>query len=135
MNINGSESALAAVTSAMLHARPELALLAALVGRFDAAIGRLDAIEAKLAAPIPHAADVQRTGIKAKETAARLEAVGIKPALGPDDWKPIVGRSRREVDRLRSEGKIPKPDFYSGRSPRWHAATAQAWLASQGGKK
>ena len=41
----------------------------------------------------------------------------------------------RTVDRMRSSGRLPKPDLIVGRrSPRWRAATIRAWIES-GGKE
>jgi hypothetical protein len=63
----------------------------------------------------------------------RLAAAGIEPALKIDDWARALSCSRREVERLRSSGKLPRPDFFVGsRSPRWHASTARRWLERGG---
>jgi hypothetical protein len=62
----------------------------------------------------------------------RLAAAGIEPALTIDDWARALSCSRRGVERLRSAGKLPRPDFHAGRCPRWHAATVRAWLARGG---
>jgi hypothetical protein len=62
----------------------------------------------------------------------RLAAAGIEPALTLDDWARALSCSRRGVERLKSSGKLPRPDFHAGRCPRWHAATVRAWLARGG---
>jgi hypothetical protein len=61
-----------------------------------------------------------------------LAAAGIEPAFAIDDWRRVLACSRRAVERLRSAGKLPRPDFKVGRCPRWHAATVRAWLAGGG---
>jgi hypothetical protein len=59
---------------------------------------------------------------------ARLALAGIEPALTLDDWPFILNCSRREVERLKSAGELPSPDFFVGRLPRWRAATVRAHL-------
>jgi hypothetical protein len=66
------------------------------------------------------------------DSLARLALAGIEPPIEPDDWALILKVSRREVDRLRSAGKLPKADFYVGRSPRWLASTTRAFLEGGG---
>lgn len=36
--------------------------------------------------------------------------------------------STRTIDRRVDEGKLPPPDLYVGRQPRWKLATIEAWL-------
>jgi hypothetical protein len=57
----------------------------------------------------------------------------IEPMLSIDDLATILKCSRRLVERLRSAGKVPKPDFHVGRCPRWKAETVRLWIA-RGGK-
>jgi hypothetical protein len=106
------------------QARPEE------VERLASLVARLESLEARLSAP-PAAPDAgPRPGIPTglAESLARLALAGIEPPLEPDDWALILKVSRREVDRLRSAGRLPKADFYLGRSPRWCAATARDWM-------
>jgi predicted DNA-binding transcriptional regulator AlpA len=56
----------------------------------------------------------------------------IEPMLCIDDLAAILSCSRRLVERMRSGGKVPKPDFHAGRCPRWRAATIRAWIESGG---
>jgi hypothetical protein len=83
-----------------------------------ATIPRLELAEVRSpgAAPPPAAVD-------------RLAAAGIEPALVIEDWARAFSCSRREIERMRSAGKLPKPDFYVGRrSPRWLAETVRAFI-------
>jgi len=57
----------------------------------------------------------------------------IEPMLGIDDLAAILSCSRRLVERMRSAGKVPKPDIHVGRCPRWKPATIRAWI-ERGGK-
>ncbi len=61
------------------------------------------------------------------------QPAGFEPMLGIDDLAALLSCSRRLIDRLRSAGKVPKPDIQIGRMPRWKAATIRAWI-ERGGK-
>ena len=63
----------------------------------------------------------------------RTLPAGIEPMLGIDDLAAILSCSRRHVERMRSGGKVPKPDIKIGRMSRWKAATIRAWI-ERGGK-
>ena len=110
------------ISEHVLQERLDLRLLAAI-------LERLVSIEVKLSSPAPS------TTLKPKvaEAIARLATQGIEPTCETDDWAVVLNISRREVDRLRSGGILPAPDFHVGRSARWNAATVRAWL--EGGKK
>jgi hypothetical protein len=121
----------------LLRERPDLQLLAVAVERLDSIIKTLVAIETHLAAAGPQAGDGRRAAasLRTSETGSHLAALGIEPAVGPGAWPAILGRSRRETDRMRSSGRLPPPDFYCFRSPRWRAQTVRDHLARQGVKK
>ncbi|HKM56160.1 MAG TPA: helix-turn-helix domain-containing protein [Isosphaeraceae bacterium] len=57
----------------------------------------------------------------------------IEPMLSIDDLAAILSCSRRLVERMRSAGKVPKPDIKIGKMPRWKAATIRGWI-ERGGK-
>jgi predicted DNA-binding transcriptional regulator AlpA len=57
----------------------------------------------------------------------------IEPMVGIDGLAAWLGCSRRLVERMRSGGKVPKPDIKIGKMPRWKAATIRAWI-ERGGK-
>jgi predicted DNA-binding transcriptional regulator AlpA len=57
----------------------------------------------------------------------------IEPMLSIDDLAALLNCSRRLVERMRSAGKIPKPDIHVGKCPRWKPATIRAWI-ERGGK-
>ncbi len=62
----------------------------------------------------------------------RTLPAGIEPMLGIDDLAAILSCSRRHVERMRSGGKLPKPDIKIGRMSRWKAATIRAWIERAG---
>jgi predicted DNA-binding transcriptional regulator AlpA len=57
----------------------------------------------------------------------------IEPMLHIDDLAALLSCSRRLVERMRSAGKVPKPDIHVGKCPRWKPATIRAWI-ERGGK-
>jgi predicted DNA-binding transcriptional regulator AlpA len=63
----------------------------------------------------------------------RTLPASIEPMLHIDDLAELLSCSRRLVERMRSAGKIPKPDIHVGRCPRWKPATIRAWI-ERGGK-
>jgi|GEM_PF-6684889 len=56
----------------------------------------------------------------------------IEPMLSIDDLAAILKCSRRLVERMRSAGKVPRPDFHAGRCPRWRAETIRRWIEAGG---
>ena len=58
---------------------------------------------------------------------------GLDPLLSIDDLTCVLSVSRRAVERLRSAGKLPRPDLHVGKLPRWRSATIKAWI-ERGGK-
>ena len=63
----------------------------------------------------------------------RTLPASIEPMLHIDDLAALLSCSRRLVERMRSAGKIPKPDIHVGKCPRWKPATIRAWI-DRGGK-
>ena len=57
----------------------------------------------------------------------------IEQMLTRDDIADILQCNPRTIDRLRSSGKLPKPDFRSGRLLRWRHETIERWI-SRGGR-
>ncbi len=64
--------------------------------------------------------------------APRPLPAGIEPMLHIDDLAELLSCSRRCVERMRSAGKVPKPDIHVGRCPRWKPATIRAWIDGGG---
>jgi predicted DNA-binding transcriptional regulator AlpA len=62
----------------------------------------------------------------------RTLPASIEPMLHIDDLAELLSCSRRLVERMRSAGKIPKPDIHVGRCPRWKPATIRAWIERGG---
>jgi predicted DNA-binding transcriptional regulator AlpA len=61
-------------------------------------------------------------------------AADIEPLLRMTDLARVLNCSRREVERMRSAGRLPRPDLFIGtRSPRWRPATIRAYL--EGGSR
>jgi hypothetical protein len=58
--------------------------------------------------------------------------VPIEPAVGVEGWTVALACSRRMVERLRASGRLPAPDFFVGRLPRWRADTVRAWIERGG---
>jgi predicted DNA-binding transcriptional regulator AlpA len=52
----------------------------------------------------------------------------MEPLIGIDDLAVLLNCCRRLVERMRSAGKIPKPDIKIGKMPRWKATTIRAWI-------
>ena len=63
----------------------------------------------------------------------RTLPASIEPLLHIDDLAALLSCSRRLVERMRSAGKVPKPDIHVGKCPRWKPATIRAWI-ERGGK-
>src|SRR5262245_6296558 len=57
---------------------------------------------------------------------------GIEPMLGIDDLATLLSCSRRLVERMRSAGKVPKPDIKIGKMPRWKPETIRRWIEDGG---
>ena len=56
----------------------------------------------------------------------------IEPMLSIDDLAAILSCSRRLVERMRSAGRLPKPDIKIGKMPRWKPETIRRWIAEGG---
>jgi len=52
----------------------------------------------------------------------------IEPMLSIDDMAGILKCSRRWLERERSAGRVPRPDFRAGKCPRWYAETIRRWI-------
>jgi hypothetical protein len=99
--------------------------------RGDLARVRLADSIARRPEPIQPCAKPGPAAVRRAETGA-LPA-GLSPMLGIDDLAELLSCSRRLVERMRSTGKVPKPDFKVGKMPRWHVETIRAWIG-RGGK-
>ena len=62
----------------------------------------------------------------------RALPAGFEPMLSIDDLAALLSCSRRLVERMRSAGKVPKPDIQIGKCPRWKPATIRAWIERGG---
>jgi predicted DNA-binding transcriptional regulator AlpA len=56
----------------------------------------------------------------------------IEPLLRQLDLERVLSCSSRTLERLRSAGRLPRPDLHVGRSPRWRAETIRRWIESGG---
>lgn len=52
----------------------------------------------------------------------------IEPLMGVADLARVLNVSRRSVERLRSSGKLPRPDLHAGKLPRWRPETIRRWI-------
>ncbi len=58
--------------------------------------------------------------------------VELAPLLRLNDVCNVLKCSRRELERMRAAGRLPKPDLHVGvRSPRWLPRTLADWIESQ----
>jgi hypothetical protein len=69
--------------------------------------------------------------VRLAKSIARLAIAGVEPAIGLDDWAVILRCSRRTVEGMRAESKIPPPDLSTGKKPLWLAATVREYLEGQ----
>ena len=58
----------------------------------------------------------------------RTLPAGIERLLGIDDLATLLSCSRRLVERMRAAGKIPLPDMYIGKMPRWWPERIRRWV-------
>jgi predicted DNA-binding transcriptional regulator AlpA len=70
------------------------------------------------------------------EVLARLATVLDRPPVermvSRKDFAAIIRVSLPVLDRMRAAGKLPRPDMYISRSPRWRADTIRAWIERGG---
>jgi predicted DNA-binding transcriptional regulator AlpA len=52
-------------------------------------------------------------------------------ALRLGELAKALGISRRTLERERSAGRFPMPDFKIGKAPLWRPGTVQAWIEEQ----
>ncbi len=55
----------------------------------------------------------------------------LEPMLSLDGLATLMNASRRTMERLRTAGKLPKPDLAIGKMPRWSPETIRRWIAEQ----
>jgi hypothetical protein len=56
----------------------------------------------------------------------------VEPLLNTDDLARVLNAGRRTVERLRNTGKLPQPDLYVGKMPRWSPETISQWIGGGG---
>jgi excisionase family DNA binding protein len=56
----------------------------------------------------------------------------IEPLLSVDDLARTLNASRRTIERMRSAGKLPRPDLHLGKLPRWKPETIRRWIEGGG---
>jgi predicted DNA-binding transcriptional regulator AlpA len=62
-----------------------------------------------------------------------VRATAIQPLLRNADLLRLLPCDVQTLDRVRSSGRLPKPDLTIGRrSPRWRAETIRDWINSGG---
>ncbi|WP_422932201.1 helix-turn-helix transcriptional regulator [Singulisphaera sp. PoT] len=59
----------------------------------------------------------------------------IDPLFSVDALAKLLVTTRRSIDRMRSSGRLPEPDLYVGKMPRWRASTIDRWIGEQRGVK
>ncbi len=64
---------------------------------------------------------------------ALTPAADLEPSLRTSDLEKVLSCSRRQVQRMRSGGRLPAPDLHVGRrSPRWSAETVRCGIGKGG---
>jgi hypothetical protein len=58
-------------------------------------------------------------------------APNIEPLMSQDDIARVLNAGLRTVERMRASGKLPKPDLFVGKMPRWRPETIRAWIDGQ----
>jgi predicted DNA-binding transcriptional regulator AlpA len=58
-----------------------------------------------------------------------------EPMISLNGMADMLAVSRRTVERMRSAGKIPKPDVLVGKMPRWKLETFWRWIDQQARRK
>ena len=82
----------------------------------------------RLVADQPEAADPDNQATTGRPLVALLE-----PMLGIADLARLLACDRRTIERMRSAGRLPRPDLVIGtRSPRWLPMTIRRWVESGG---
>ena len=75
---------------------------------------------------------VQKTSLGVGKTTS------IEPLLKLADLPVVLSCGSRTVERLRSAGRLPKPDLLIGtgsrKSPRWKPETIRQWIENGGSK-
>jgi hypothetical protein len=64
----------------------------------------------------------------------RAAAPAVEPMLSIADLAAMLNASRRTTERLKSAGKLPKPDLHVGKMPRWKPETVRSWIDALGGR-
>jgi len=73
--------------------------------------------------------------VQSQSIAAHPSKASLIPTLVTrDDIADALRVDKRTLDRLRSAGKLPKPDLFIFRSSRWRPETIRAWIESGGGR-
>jgi predicted DNA-binding transcriptional regulator AlpA len=67
-------------------------------------------------------------------TTPRGPIANIEPVVTKADLERILQIDSRTIDRMRSSGRLPKPDLVLSRMPRWRPQTIRQWIESGGGK-
>ena len=80
--------------------------------------------------PVGPPADPRPVAARPKRTLP----VGIEPLLGIAELCARLNCSRRILERMRSAGRVPRPDFQLGKCPRWKPETIRLWI-ERGGKQ
>jgi predicted DNA-binding transcriptional regulator AlpA len=75
---------------------------------------------------------VDRTVSKNDPITAAQSSASIAPLITKGDLERILQIDSRTIDRMRSSGKLPKPDLFLSRMPRWKAETIRAWIEGGG---
>jgi excisionase family DNA binding protein len=71
-----------------------------------------------------------------QQTATKRTTPPAEPLWTTEGIAGYLSVSRRTVERMRSAGRLPKPDCRAGcRMPRWKAETIRQWMTDEQGRR
>lgn len=56
----------------------------------------------------------------------------LEPLASINDLARVLATSRRTIERMRADGKLPPPDILVGSMPRWMPSTIRHWIEEGG---
>ena len=87
------------------------------------------------AAPRPVGRPEPTAAIEPLLRSDRLATLGLEPLATLDDLAASLSVSRSSIERMKSAGKLPRPDLHIGRMPRWRPETVRRWIDGQSTRK
>jgi hypothetical protein len=79
--------------------------------------------------------DSANSGLPQNSVSGTRSSLAFSRLLSTDDIATLLHAGRRTVERMRAGGKLPKPDLFVGKMPRWKADTIFGWIDAQSAGK